>query len=328
MSPHHHHHHHHHARHPRKRQAFPATQDHPDSRTHLDGDGPHYHTAFVVALMLNTLFVAIELWAGWYADSLALIADAIHNLGDVLALGVAWLGYSLSFRPPSDRFTYGMGRMSIYATVFNGLTLVASGAWILKETIERLSSPVEPMGWWVITVAAIGLAINLGTAMALHRGSKHDVNIRGAWLHMMGDAGVSAIVMIGGFVMLYQPAWIWLDPSLSGVLAVAIIWSAWPLVTQGAHMAMDGVPSGIKTAEVRDFILSYEGVESIHALRIWALSTTRNALSCHLVLAEGPAAQQQPAEAFLEKLRDALAERFDFGHITLQIENPASTCIS
>lgn len=175
-------------------QHFPATQDQADSRTHLAKGGTRHHTAFVIALVLNSLFVVVELWAGWYADTLALIADAVHNLGDVLALAVAWLGYSLSFRPPSDRFTYGMGRMSIYATVFNGLTLLVSGVWILLETVDRLNAPESPMGLWVISVAGIGFIINLGTAMALHRGSTHDVNIRGAWLHMMG---VTRVCLLG-----------------------------------------------------------------------------------------------------------------------------------
>lgn len=280
-----------------------------------------FHGAFALGIGLNSLFIIAELAAGYYADSLALIADAAHNLGDVLGLLVAWLGYYLAQKKPTLRFTAGLGRMSIYTTILNGLFLMAAAGWIIIESIERLNAPTTPMTSTVVVVALIGVVINLGTAFLFMRG-QHDINIRGAMLHMLGDAGISVAVALSAVVIHYT-GWLLIDPILSLLVAVAILWSCWPLLREGAILAMDGHPSNLKTKEIEQFISEFPDVQAVHDLRIWALSTTKIALSAHIEVA--PQAED-PRLTLLPTLHQSLRDKFGLASVTLQIEAEGMPC--
>lgn len=278
-----------------------------------------FHKAFAFGILLNSLFIVTELFAGWRADSLALIADAVHNLGDVMGLIVAWFGYYLSQKRPSDRFTAGFGRMSIFTTILNGVFLVVSAIWIIIESVARINTPGEPVLGIVIVVALIGFFINIGTAFLLLRG-QDDINIKGAMLHMMGDAGISLAVVFSAIVLHYT-GWVWIDPALSLLVAAAILWSCWPLIYEGALLAMDAVPSSMQASEIEKFIVQHPGVRDIHDLRIWALSTTRTALSAHLEI-DGTVNQTE----LLTVLHNNLTQKFRLDSVTLQIETDTMSC--
>jgi len=279
-----------------------------------------FHGAFALGILLNAGFVAAEMSAGFWAHSLALIADAVHNLGDVLGLAAAWLGYHFSNRRPSAQFTAGLGRMSIYTTILNGLLLVVSSFWIIVESVQRLQQPLEPATGVVIGVAVLGIVINLGTAWGLSRG-QHDINIKGAMLHMLGDAAISVAVAVAA-ALIAVTGWLWLDPAVSIAVALLILWTSWPLLREGLSLAMDGVPQSIKTEAVRSFIEQQPQIKAVHDLRIWALSTTKTALSAHIVLAE-----DAQSSTVLGRLHHDLQHEFDLASITLQLEQAPFTCI-
>ena len=279
----------------------------------------HCHTtnfgrAFAIGIGLNAAFVLIEAGYGFVSNSTALLADAGHNLSDVLGLLVAWIAAVLSRRPPTPRLTYGLRNTSILAALLNAiLLLIASGA-ILLEAIERLLHPEPIASKTVIVVAAIGIVINGITAWLFASGSKTDLNIRGAYLHMMADAAVSLGVVLAAAVIM-MTGWLWLDPAMSLVIVAVIVWGTWSLLRESTAMSLAAVPSGIDPAAVRAFLAGHPGVASIHDLHIWPMSTTETALTAHLVMPAG-----NPGDAFLAETCRELQHRFGIGHATLQVE--------
>lgn len=270
--------------------------------------------AFLIGILLNLGFVGAEAAFGLIANSVALLADAGHNLSDVLGLIVAYAALLLGKRKPSARFTYGLRGSSIIAALFNAvLLLVACGA-IALEAAQRFATPQPVAGKTVILVAAIGIVVNLATALLFARGRKGDVNIRGAFLHMAADAAVSAGVVIAGLITL-RTGWRWIDPATSLLIVAVILVSTWGLLRDSLAMAVHGVPTGIDSQAVQAALGQIEGVTRVHHLHIWPMSTTETALTAHLVIPSG-----HPGDAFLAMVSDDLEHRFGIGHATLQIE--------
>jgi len=273
-----------------------------------------FDRAFAIGVGLNVAFVVAEIGFGIRANSLALISDAGHNLGDVLGLVLAWAGTVLARRGPTPRRTYGMRRFSILAAIANaGLLLVAVGA-ISVEAVERIRHPAPVAGGIVSIVALIGIVINLGTALGFMRGREHDLNIRGAFLHMLGDAGASAGVVVAG-LLIRATGRLWIDPLVSLLLAAAILWSTWGLAKDSVNLALDAVPAGIDPLEVDAALRGLEGVVEVHDLHIWGMSTTDVALTAHLI---------RPChggeDALLASATRLLRDRFGIAHATLQVE--------
>ncbi|MET0676518.1 MAG: cation diffusion facilitator family transporter [Bradyrhizobium sp.] len=293
--------------------------------SHSHGHAGHSHapdsfgTAFAIGASLNAGFVIAELIFGYAANSLALISDAVHNLSDVIALLLAWGAAWLAQKRPTQRHTYGYRRASILAALFNaGLLLVAVGG-IVVEAVNRFSQPEPLAGWTVVVVAAIGVAINGFTALLFMRGRHGDLNIRGAYLHMVADAGVSLGVVVAALVIMVT-GWLWLDPAISLVISAVVFWSGWGLARDSVNLALDGVPRGIELVEVRDYLAGLEGVAEVHDLHVWAMSTNETALTAHLVRPGGT------DDAFLHRVCEELSHRFNIHHPTLQIESGAGVC--
>ena len=288
--------------------------------SHHDRHGPHGHMpanfsrAFALGIALNIIYIIVEVTFGWLAGSMALLADAGHNLSDVLGLAVAWAGAELAKRPPSKQFTYGLGGSSILAALLNGLLLLVACGAIAWEAIGRFSDTNEVASATVIIVASIGIVINFGTAMLFIRGQKDDINIRGAFLHMMADAGVSAAVVIGG-IIIYFTGLNWIDPLLSLLIVALIFWSTWGLLSEAVRMSLAAVPRNIDVEEVFEYLGSLPGVEAVHDLHIWPMSTSETAMTAHLVLPHG-----HPGKGFLADVQRAMKSRFAIHHITVQIE--------
>ncbi|HEX8301986.1 cation diffusion facilitator family transporter [Sphingomonas sp.] len=280
----------------------------------------HHHApvdfgrAFAIGTALNLAFVAVEGAAGFWTNSVALLADAGHNLSDVLGLLIAWGGAELAKRPASARFTYGLRGSSILAALTNAVLLLVAVGAILLETVQRFSAPAAVPGGTVMIVAGIGIAVNLGTAMLFARGRKGDINIRGAYLHMAADAAVSAGVVVGGaLILLTQAAWI--DPAISLIIVAVILWTTWGLFTESLTMVLQAVPKGVDAAAVERTLAALPGVERVHDLHIWPMSTTEAALTAHLVMPGG-----HPGDAFLMDLQHRLEHDHGIDHTTVQIE--------
>ena len=270
--------------------------------------------AFLVGVVLNSGFVIVEATFGFLSGSMALVADAGHNLSDVLALLLAWGASVAAKKPPTARFTYGFKSSTILAALANaGLLLVAIGA-ILFETVNRLTDPQPVAGMTVVVVAGIGIAINAFIAWMFMHGRKDDLNIRGAYLHMAADALVSAGVVIAGLVILATGA-AWVDPLTSLMIVAVIAWGTWGLAKDSVKMGLHAVPENIDESEVDTFLSDQTGVEAVHDLHIWPMSTTETALTAHLVMPGG-----HEGDAFLSGLSDELKHRFGIGHATIQIE--------
>jgi cobalt-zinc-cadmium efflux system protein len=258
--------------------------------------------------------VAAEALYGLRAHSLALLSDAGHNLSDVLGLGLAWAGLALSRLGPTPRRTYGMRRFSILAALANaGFLLVAVGA-IAVEAVTRLRHPEPVAGGIVMIVAAIGIVINVGTALGFMRGRHADINLRGAFLHMLGDAAASAGVVVAGLLMSIT-GWLWLDPVVSLLLVALILWSTWGLAKDSLDLALDAVPARIDPAQVATMLRELDGVVEVHDLHIWAMSTTDVALTVHLIR---PCAGGE--DAVLAAATEQLRSRFGIAHATIQLE--------
>lgn len=286
----------------------------PHGHGHAHALPPNPGRALAIGIALNLAFVAIEWGFGVWAQSLALLADATHNLGDVLGLVLAWIAARLALRAPSARFTYGLGASSILAALANAVLLVAVTGGLVWEAVLRLQQPRPVEGGIVIGVAIAGIAVNGLTAWLLHAGHKHDLNVKGAYLHMLGDAAVSAAVAVSGAVILLT-AWEWLDPLMTIVVGIVIVASSTGLLRDSTKLALQGVPQGIDSAAVRHYLEHLPGVKEVHDLHIWAMSTTGTAMTAHLVIPGG-----HPGDAFLDEAGHAVASRFGIRHITLQVE--------
>ncbi|AXU18142.1 cation transporter [Novosphingobium sp. THN1] len=298
-------HHHHHIQH-----------DHGHAHDHHG----HSHApasfgrAFAVGITLNLGFVVVEAVYGVIAGSMALVADAGHNLSDVLGLVIAWTASVLAARPPSARFTYGFKSSSILAALGNAAFLLVALGAILVETIRRLIEPEPVAGGPVMAVAAVGIVINTATALMFMRGRKHDINIRGAYLHMAADAAVSAGVVVAGLLITLTGAQ-WIDPVTSLLIVGIIAVGTWGLLKDSLRMSLHAVPPGIDERKVRHFLNSLSGVEAVHDLHIWPMSTTETALTAHLVMPGG-----HPGDSFLHQLAHELDHDFGIGHATVQVE--------
>jgi cobalt-zinc-cadmium efflux system protein len=290
--------------------------------SHHTHETESYARAFVLGVTLNVAFLAVEATCGLLAGSLALVADAGHNLSDVLALLLAWWATVLSRREPTLRRTYGWRRSSILAALTNAVTLLVVTGGVAWEAVRRFSEPPPVDGTPMMAVAAVGVAVNGIAALLFFKGHQHDLNIRGAFLHLATDAIVSLGVVATGFAILATSLW-WLDPLASLVIAVVILWGTWGLLKGALNLALDAVPQGIDMADVRSCLLELPAVIEVHDLHVWAMSTTETALTAHLVLAEMADPNQLLAEAAHE-----LHEHFGIEHPTLQLEagDPAYLC--
>ncbi len=295
-------------------------QDHPHGDEHDHHDHAHGHApkdfgrAFLFGIILNSSFVIAEAVYGILSNSLALLADAGHNLSDVLGLLLAWGASTLVKRIPSKRFTYGLRSTSILAALINAVLLLVVTGGIAWEALLRFRHPSAVEGMTVIIVATFGIAINLGTALLFMSGRKGDLNVRGAFTHMAADAAVSLGVVIAGFAIMYT-GWLWLDPVVSLMISVVIVIGTWGLLRDSVNLALHAVPEGIDPDKVYAYLSAVEGVSEVHDLHIWAMSTTETALTVHLVMPTG-----YPGDAFRSRLVDTLHEQFKIAHATIQIE--------
>ena len=287
---------------------------------HSHGALGHVHApasfgkAFAVGVALNGAFVLVEVIAGIAGNSVALLADAGHNLSDALGLGVAWAAVILAKRKPTSRFTYGLGGTSILAALFNAVFLLIIVGGLTWEAVQRFYQPEPVAGRTVMVVAACGIVLNGFCAWLFSSGSKGDLNVRGAFMHMAADALVSLGVVVGGFVILLT-GWHWIDPVMSIGINLVIVWGTWSLLTGSLTMSLNAVPPDVDLGKVRAFLLGLPGVKDIHDLHVWSLSTTETALTCHLVTPEG-----HPGDDMLAQAAEELAEHFGIGHVTLQPE--------
>ena len=279
--------------------------------------------AFAIGVALNSGFVVVEVATGFMSGSMALLADAGHNLSDVLALLLAWGATVLARRAPTDRRTYGLRKGTILASLANAVFLLLAVGAIASESVQRLAEPGTIATRIVMITAAIGVAINAATALLFMRGGKADLNVRGAFLHMAGDAAISVAVVIGaGVIALTGLKWI--DPALSLAIAGVIVFGTWGLLRDSVNLALDAAPRGIDVAEVRAWLAALPGVEEVHDLHVWAMSTTETALTAHVIR---PAARHETGDDgdnFLHHACEELAHRFNIGHATLQVETDAA----
>lgn len=284
---------------------------HTHSHAHVALD---YGRAFAIGIGLNLAYVVAEAGYGLAAGSLALLADAGHNLGDVLGLGLSWGAAVLGRRGPSDRFTYGLRSSSILAALANALILLVVTGGIAWEAIWRLGHPVAVTGGIVAWVAGAGIVVNGVTALLFARGRGSDLNLRGAFLHMAADAFVTAGVVVAG-IAIALTGLLWIDPAVSLVVSAVIIYGTWDLVRQALHLALDAVPESVDASAVRAHLLALPGVIALHDLHIWGMSTTETALTCHLVMPQG-----HPGDETLSAIARELEAHFHIHHTTLQIE--------
>lgn len=278
----------------------------------------NHNRAFAVGVVLNMGFVAVEAVFGVLAGSLALVADAGHNLSDVLALLLAWGAALLSRRLPTARRTYGLRRSSILSALANAVALFVVVGGVTWEAIRRLQDPEPVAGGIVIAVAAFGVLINGVSAALFLSGSKEDMNLRGAFLHLASDAAVSVGVVIAGAAIL-ATGWLWLDPAVSIGISLVILLGTWGLLKDAFNLALDAVPNHIDPAAVVAYLSSVPGVRDVHDLHIWGMSTTETALTVHLVMGQGPN-DVLLDDALLGNIREELAERFEIHHATVQLE--------
>lgn len=286
-----------------------------EAHHHHHHHGPRdYNRAFAVGVALNMAFVIVEVFYGVVANSLALITDAGHNLSDVLGLLLAWGANYLAGKQPSERRTYGYSRATILASMFSGLLLLAAVVLISWEAFNRFITPSEPVGQTIMVVAGIGVVINTVTAWFFVSGKDHDLNIRGAYLHMAADAMVSLGVVVSGFVI-WKFGLKWFDPMSSLLIALVIFWSTWGLLRDSLNLAIDAVPRDMDPREVREWLSAQPGVEGMHDLHIWPMSTTETALTAHLQMSDPP-----ETDEFLHYLASKLQQKFKIAHATFQIE--------
>lgn len=292
---------------------------HGHSHAHAHGPGGHSHApkdfgrAFAIGVGLNFAFVLAEAAVGLWSGSLALLADAGHNLSDVLSLLLAWGATILAKSAPTSRRTYGLRKATILASLANAVLLLVAVGVIISEAIHRFSEPAPIATWPVMIVAAIGVVINTATALMFMKGHD-DLNIRGAFLHMAADAGVSLAVVVGaGLIAL--TGLLWIDPALSVLIAVVIVIGTWALLRESVDLALDAAPSGLDVQAVRAWLLAQPGVTEVHDLHVWAMSTTETAMTAHVTRPDNA-----DGDAFLHAACEGLASKFRIGHATLQVE--------
>ena len=306
--------------------------NHSHDECHDDHDHGHAHghvhapkdfgRAFAIGTALNVGFVVIEATYGILANSMALLADAGHNLSDVFGLLMAWGAAAMARRAPTARFTYGLRSSSILAALANAILLLIAVGAIAWEAVQRFSHPAPVAGTTVMIIAGIGIVINTATALLFLSGRHDDINVRGAFMHMAADAAVSLGVVLAGLTIVLSGA-LWIDPVVSLVIAAVIVWGTWSLLRDSVNLALHAVPAGIDPSDVRAYLAGLSGVASVHDLHIWPMSTTETALTCHLVMPGG-----HPGDAFLAAATDALSHRFKIAHATLQIEKgDAAVCV-
>lgn len=321
------HHHHEHEGHDHGEGEHDHEDGHGHDHAHGHGHGhSHSHShapasfgrAFAIGITLNAVFVVVEVVYGLLSNSLALVADAGHNLSDVLGLVLAWVATVLEKRAATERHTYGYRRSSILAALANAVVLLVSVGAIVWEALQRLRTPEAIGAQTIIWVALLGIVINLGTALMFMSGRKGDLNIRGAFVHMAADAAISAGVVVAGVCIMFT-GWSWLDPVVSLVLSAIIIYGTWGLLRESINLSLDAVPEGIDLPAVREYLRELPQVADAHHLHIWGLSTTETALTVHLVL-------KDPAQgnALLQEINVTLRQRFRIEHATIQFEAPGA----
>ena len=294
-----------------------GSHDHGSHGGHGHSHAPKdFGRAFAIGIGLNSLFVVFEAVFGFLYGSMALVADAGHNLSDVLALMLAWGASVAAKKPPSERFTYGFKSSTILAALANALLLAIAIGAILFETVHRMMEPTEPQGMVMAIVAGIGIAINAGTAALFMRG-QDDLNIRGAYLHMAADALVSAGVVVAGLLILFTGFW-WIDPLVSLVIVAMIAWGTWGLAKDSLRLGLLAAPANIDVSAVRAHLSRLDGVDAVHDLHIWPMSTTETALTAHLVMPGAPCSDE-----FLHDVAHSLEHEFGIGHSTIQVERGA-----
>ena len=288
-----------------------------------DPGASRFDRAFAIGVALNTGFVLVEWIFGVLANSLALIADASHNLGDVLSLLLAWGAAALARRPPAARFTYGLRSTTILAALTNAALLLVITGGIAWEAVIRFRSPASVDAAVVVWVAALGIAVNTGTALLFMSGRKRDMNLRGAYLHMAADAAVSAGVVVAGLLTL-ATGWTWIDPVVSVAIVTVILLGTWGLLRDATRLALHAVPEGVDPTEVRRFLERQPGVREVHDLHIWGMSTTETAMTAHLVMPGG-----HPGDEFIARLAEEMNREFGIAHATLQVEtgSAAQPCV-
>lgn len=301
-------HHHHHGHH------------HGHNHGHHHHAPANYGFAFGFGITLNIVFIIIEVIYGLLGDSLALLADAGHNLSDVLGLVIAWIAIWLGKKAPTSKRTYGYKKSSILAALFNAVFLLVAIGAIAWEAIQRFSSPAPVAGKTVIIVALIGIVINSITALLFMSGRKKDINIRGAYLHMVADAVVSLGVVISGFIMLWS-GWQWLDPLVSLVISIVIFIGTWGLLRESLNLSLDAVPNGIEIDKINSYLKNLPTVLEVHDLHVWGMSTTEPALTVHLVRSD-----IADNDHLLQKLNKELHDQFGIEHTTIQIEKGTFDC--
>ncbi|MEE4198694.1 MAG: cation diffusion facilitator family transporter [Bacteroidales bacterium] len=284
------------------------------SHGHSNGANKSYGKAFALGIGLNVTFIAVEVIYGLIANSSALLADAGHNASDVLGLVFAWTAMWLASIKPSGKYTYGLRKTTILVSILNALLLFGAVAVIAWDAIGKFKNPEPVAGSQVMIVAAIGVVINTLTALLFMKGQKDDLNIKGAFLHMAADAGVSLGVVIAG-LLINLTGKQWIDPITSFLIIAVIVWGTWRLFTDSVDLALDAVPKHINLEKVREFLKTQKGVESVHDLHIWAMSTTKVALTAHLIMPKGF------NDVFISNLQEKLKHDFGISHTTFQIEN-------
>ena len=275
---------------------------------------PRATRPFALAMLVNLGYTALEAGFGFHANSLALLSDALHNLGDALGLALAWGAAVLAQRAPTPRHTYGWRRATQLSPLANALILVGFAGALMGESLRRFAMPPEVPGGIVMAVAGLGILVNLGTAALFHRGQSTDLNKRGAYLHLLADAGVSVAAVLAGLGMMTL-GWRWLDPALATAVALIIALTSWGLLRASFRQAMDAVPAHINRDEVQAFLQSLPGVEAVHHLHIWPIGTDEIALTAHVVRS-----QVEGHDAFLDQVADQLDGRFGINHATVQVE--------
>ena len=294
--------------------------DHDHSHAHHDHTPDQFGVAFAVATVLNLALVIGQVWYGLAANSLALLADAGHNFGDVMGLVLAWGAIVIANWRPSNRFTFRMHAASILAAFANGVILLVATGAIAWEAIRRFSEPQPVASTTVMMVAALAVVVNGVSAWLLSRGNKSDINVRGAFLHMLADAGVSVAVIVAA-LGIRLTGWQWLDPAASLLISAVILWGTWGLLRESIRLTLNAAPREIDPHDVRQYLASLPQVAGVHDLHIWAMSTKETALSCHLVTPQG-----HPGDDFLKQVAHELDHRFEICHATIQIELKPDDC--